>query len=217
MHYEKLGDTATANVAVDEWLAVRPDYFATHLIKGRVRFYQKNYAEAEEHLLKSLEKGKNLCNIGVDITVTQRKLGPRFGLGRMFSGIFPRHLEANAYLLLLYAQTDQEKKAEDLMSEIAVNQDHLFVSIVAIIAEQAPEAQLPPKYLGRYVEVLLSTDPNVWAGEKLRHRAHFWMLRGQAIAALGNREEGRQSLMYALTQNPYPQVEQQIQKALAVI
>jgi hypothetical protein len=135
----------------------------------------------------------------------------------MFSGIFPRHLECNAYLLVIYALTDQERKAEEFMSEIAVNPDHLFVSIVAIIADQAAELQLPPKYLARYVEVILSCEPIVWAGEKVRHRAHFWMLRGQAMAALGHREEGRQSLLYALTQNPYPQVEQQIQKALAVV
>jgi hypothetical protein len=43
------------------------------------------------------------------------------------------------------------------------------------------------------------------------------MLRGQAVAALGNREEGRHCLEYALTQEPYPQVEQQIRKALAVV
>jgi hypothetical protein len=182
-----------------------------------VQFNRKNHAEAEQYLLKAFVAARGMCNTGVDITVTQRKLGPRFGLGRMFSGIFPRYLECTAHLLVIYAQTDQEQKAEELMSELAVNPDHLFVSIVSIIADQSPELQLPPKYLARYVEVILSCEPIVWEGEKVRHRAHFWMLRGQAIAALGNREEGRQCLMYALTQNPYPQVEQQIQKALAVI
>ena len=104
------------------------------------------------------------------------------------------------------------------MSEIAAQkQDHLFVSIVAIIAEAGVENLLPPKYLARYVEVLLSCEPQVWAGEKQRHRAHFWLLRGQAIAALGNREEGKQCLAYALSQEPYPQVEQQIRKQLAVM
>lgn len=216
-HYEKMGDYATANVAVDEWLAVQPNYFQGLLIKGRVQFYLKNPAEAERYFLRALAVGRGICNTGVDITVTQRKLGPRFGLGRMFSGIFPRHLECTAHLLVIYAQTDRERKAEELMSELAVNPDHLFVSIVAIIADQTPDLQLPPKYLARYVEVILSCEPIVWEGEKVRHRAHFWMLRGQAIAALGNRDEGRQCLMYALTQNPYPQVEQQIQKALAVV
>jgi hypothetical protein len=34
---------------------------------------------------------------------------------------------------------------------------------------------------------------------------------------LGDRDQGRQCLMYALTQEPYPQVEQQIRKQLAVL
>jgi tetratricopeptide (TPR) repeat protein len=225
MHYEKLGDLNTAMIATDEWLAVRPDYYANLLEKARLLFHQKNYCESETYFKRALEAGKGLCNLGVDITVTQRKLGPRFGLGRMFSGIFPRHLECNAHLLLIYALTDQQQKAEEFMSEVAGNQDHLFVSIVAIIAETAApnpnqppaEAPLPPKYLARYVEVLLTCEPNVWAGEKKRHRAHFWLLRGQALAALGDVPQGRQCLMYALTQEPYPQVEQQIRKQLAVM
>src|SRR5438105_1455311 len=135
----------------------------------------------------------------------------------MFSGIFPRHLECTAHLLLIYAITDQQQKSEELMSELAANQDHLFVSIVAIIAETGMEQMLTPKYLARYVEVILSVTPFVWIGEQKRHRAHFWMLRGQALAALGNREEGRQCLLYALSQEPYPQVEQQIRKQLALL
>jgi tetratricopeptide (TPR) repeat protein len=217
MHYEKLGDFNTALIAVDEWLAVQPNYYANLLVKARLLFHQKNYVESEPYFMRALEVGKNLCNYGVDITVTQRKLGPRMGLGRLFSGIFPRHLECYSHLLMLYAVTDQEKKAEDLMSEIAVNQDHLFVSIVAIIAESGLESLLPPKFLARYIEVLLSVKPQVWAGEQKRHRAHFWMLRGQAIAALGDREGGRDSLAYALSQEPYPQVEQQIRKQLAIL
>lgn len=217
MHYEKLGDNATANVAVDEWLAVRPDLFHNQLIKARVQYHLKNYADAEQYFLKALKAGMGLCNLGVDITVTQRKLGPRLGLGRMFSGIFPRHLECYAHLLMIYAITDQQQKLEDLMSEIATRQDHLFVSIVAIVAEPGMDQVIPPKYIARFVEVLLACEPKVWAGEQKRHRAHFWMLRGQSIAALGNREEGRQCLEYALTQEPYPQVEQQIRKALAVV
>jgi hypothetical protein len=153
----------------------------------------------------------------VDITCTQRKLGPRMGLGRMFTGIFPRWLECTAHLLAIYAITDQQQKAEDLMSDLASNQDHLFVSIVALIAENGMDALLGPKYLARFIEVILSVKPIVWIGEQKRHAAHFWMLRGHAIAALGNREEGRQCLLYALTQNPYPQVEQQIQKQLALV
>jgi tetratricopeptide (TPR) repeat protein len=217
MHYEKLGDYNTALIACDEWLTVRPDYYANLLIKSRVLFHQKNYAESEKYFLNALEAGKGLNSTGVDITVTQRKLGPRLGLGRMFSGIFPRHLECNAHLLLIYAITDQERKAEDFMAQTAVNPDHLFVSIVAIIAETSTEGLLPPKYLARYVEILLSIEPNVWAGEKQRHRAHFWLLRGQALAAMGNRDEARQCLHYALTQEPYPQVEQQIRKQMAVV
>lgn len=217
MHYEKLGDFNTALIAVDEWLAVQPNYYANLLIKARVLYHQKNFAESEKYFLRALDAGKGLNSLGVDITCTQRKLGPRMGLGRMFSGIFPRHLECDAHLLMLYAATDQEKKAEALMSDLAVNQDHLFISIVAIIAETGTESVLPPKYLARYVEVLLSLEPIVWAGEKKRHRAHFWMLRGQAIAALGNRDEGRQCMAYALSQDPYPQVEQQIRKQLAVL
>jgi tetratricopeptide (TPR) repeat protein len=217
MHYEKLNDMATANVAVDEWLAVQPDYFAGLLIKGRVQYAMKNYPEAEKYFKRAWEKAQGMCNTGVDITCTQRKLGPRLGLGRMFSGIFPRFLECNSHLLLIYALTDQQDKSEEMLSAVAMNQDHLFVSIVAIIAEQTPENTLPAKYMARYVEILLSCEPDVWAGEKLRHRAHFWLLRGQALAALGNREEGRQCLLYGMTQDPYPQVAQQLQKAMAVI
>jgi hypothetical protein len=40
------------------------------------------------------------------------------------------------------------------------------------------------------------------------------MLRGQSLIALGNREEGIECLQYALTQNPYPNVETQIKTAL---
>src|SRR5207302_8275391 len=198
---------STALIACDEWLTVRPDYYANLLIKGRVLFHLKRYPESEEYLKRALAAAQGLCNVGVDITVTQRKLGPRLGLGRMFSGIFPRHLECNAHLLLIYAITDQQQKSEDFMTEISGNPDHLFVSIVAIIAESSLEGLMPPKYLGRYVEILLSLEPNVWAGEKQRHRAHFWLLRGQALAAQGDREQGRQCLLYALTQEHYPQVE----------
>lgn len=217
MHYEKIGDTNTALIAVEEWLAVQPNYYANLLAKGRLLFHQKNYVESEKYFLRALEASKGLCSLGVDITVTQRKLGARFGLGRLFSGIFPRHLECNAYLLMIYGVTDQEKKAETFMTEISANQDHLFVSIVAIIAESGLEGLLPAKFMARYIEVLLSLEPIVWAGEKMRHRAHFWMLRGQAIANLGNREEGRDCLAYALSQDPYPQVEQQIRKQLALV
>ncbi len=217
MHYEKIGDTNTALIAVDEWLAVQPNYYANLLAKGRLLFHQKKYVESEKYFLRALEAGKGLCSLGVDITVTQRKLGARFGLGRLFSGIFPRHLECNAHLLMIYGLTNQEKKAEAFMTEISPNQDHLFVSIVAMIAESGFEGMLPPKFMARYIEVLLSLEPIVWAGEKMRHRAHFWMLRGQAIANLGNREEGRDCLAYALSQDPYPQVEQQIRKQLALV
>ena len=217
MHYEKLGDLNTALIAADEWLAVQPNYYANLLIKARVLFHQKNYVESESYFHRALAVGKGLCNFGVDITVTQRKLGPRMGLGRLFSGIFPRYLECYSHLLMLYAATDQQQKAEDLMSEIASNQDHLFVAIVAIIAESGMENLLPAKYLARYIEVLLSIEPVVWAGEKKRHRAHFWLLRGQAIAAMGNREEGRDCVAYALSQDPYSQVEQQIRKQLAIM
>ena len=217
MHYEKLGDLNTALIAVDEWLAVTPDLYANQLQKARLLFHQKSYADSEVYFHKALKVGKELCNLGVDITCTQRKLGPRLGLGRLFSGIFPRHLECYAHLLMIYAATDQVQKAEDLMSEISVIQDHLFVSIVAIIAESGLENVLTPKFLARYVEVLLSCDAVVWAGEKIRHRAHFWMLRGQALAAMGNLIEARDCLAYALAQEPYPQVESQIRKQLALL
>ena len=222
MHYEKLGDHNTSLVAVNEWLAVQPNYYANLLIKARVLFHQKNLVESETYFLRALEVGKGLCGMGVDITCTQRKLGPRMGLGRMFSGIFPRHLECNAHLLTIYAITDQMQKAEDLMSGLAAVPDHLFVSIVAIIADGGggnlgTENVLPPKYLARYIEVLLSLTPTVWAGEQKRHRAHFWMLRGHALAALGDRAAGRESLEYALAQDPYPQVEQQIRKHLGIM
>jgi tetratricopeptide (TPR) repeat protein len=217
MHYEKLGDLSTALIACDEWLAVQPNYYANLLIKARVLFHMKNFVESETYFQRALDASKGLCGMGVDITCTQRKLGPRGGLGKMFSGIFPRFLECTAHLLLIYAVTDQQQKAEDLMSDLAANPDHLFVSIVAIIAEPGMDGMLGAKYLARYMEVILSVTPIVWVGEQKRHAAHLWMLRGHALAGLGNREEGKQCLLYALTQNPYPQVEQQIRKNLALI
>ena len=69
-------------------LLFRTDFIVcSGTIKGRVQFYLKNYAEAEQYFLSALQAERGMCNLGVDITVTQRKLGPRLGLGRMFSGI----------------------------------------------------------------------------------------------------------------------------------
>jgi tetratricopeptide (TPR) repeat protein len=215
-HYEKLGDSATANVALDEWLALSPNYYTSLLAKGRVLFFEKKFNEAEGYFKRALEASKNLCPRGVDSTVTQRKLGPRLGLGKVFAGIFPREVEAYCHLLMLYAATDREEEAEKLMARLAaIGDDVLFISIVSMIAEPNIEQVIGPKYLARYVEVVISTSPIVWEGERTRHLAHFWMLRGQALAALGRRDEGRDCLQYALTQNPYPNVEQQIRAALA--
>jgi spore maturation protein CgeB len=215
-HYEKLGDSATANVALDEWLALSPNYYTALLAKGRVLFFEKKFNEAEGYFKRALESSKNLCPRAVDSTVTQRKLGPRLGLGKVFAGIFPREVEAYCHLLMLYAATDREEDAEKLMARLAtIGDDVLFISIVSMIAEPNIEQIIGPKYLARYVEVVISTSPIVWEGERTRHLAHFWMLRGQSLAALGRREEGRQCLEYALTQNPYPNVEQQIRGALA--
>lgn len=214
-HYEKLGDTATANIALDEWIALTPDYYTALLAKGRVLMAEKKHDAAEEFFRRALEASKSLCPRAVDSTVTQRKLGPRLGLGRVFPGIFPREVEAYCHLLMLYAATDREEAAERLMSDLAaISQDVLFISIVSMIAEQNVEQLIGPKYLARYVEVVISTDPIVWAGERTRHLAHFWMLRGQALIALGQRNEGRECLEYALQQNPYPNVEQQIRTVL---
>ena len=215
-HYEKLGDTSTANIALDEWLALSPNYFTSLLAKGRVLFNEKKFDEADSFFHRALEASVNLCPRGVDCTVTQRKLGPRLGLGRVFPGIFPREVEAYCHLLMLYAVTDREQDAEKLMARLAaINDDVLFISIVSMIAESNIEQIIGPKYLARYVEVVISTTPIVWEGERTRHLAHFWMLRGQALATLGKRDEGRDCLEYALAQNPYPNVEQQIRSGLA--
>jgi tetratricopeptide (TPR) repeat protein len=215
-HYEKLSDTATANVALDEWIALSPNYYTSLLAKGRVLFFEKKYNEAKGYLERALEASKDLCPRGVDSTVTQRKLGPRLGLGKVFAGIFPREVEAYCHLLMLYAASDREQEAEKLMARLAaIGDDVLFISIVSMIAEQNIEQIIGPKYLARYVEVVISTNPIVWEGERSRHLAHFWMLRGQALIGLGRRDEGRECLEYALTQKPYPNVEQQIRGVLA--
>lgn len=217
-HYEKLGDAATAQIAVDEWLALNPDYYTALLAKGRLCLAEKKFAQAEEHLKAAVEAAANLCPRAVDSTVTQRKLGPRLGLGKVFPGVFPRVVEAYCHLLILYAMMDREEDAERLMSELAaIGDDVLFISIVSMIAEQGIEQLIGAKYLARYVEIVISTEPIVWAGERSRHLAHFWMLRGQALAALGRREEGLECLRFALTQKPYPNVEQQIRSALATM
>ena len=216
-HYEKLGDYTTALIAYNEWLEHHPDNFEALLGKARVLYWSQRFAESEECFLKALEYGQNLCNSGVDITVTQRKLGPRLGLGRLFNGIFPRYLECYAHLLMIYSATDQEAKAEALMAKLAVNQDHLFVAIVAIVAEQVGKPLLTPKYLARYVEVLLSTNPNVWAGERNRHQSHLWLLRGRALAAMGMKDDARQCMLYGLTLNPYAQVRAELEKQLALL
>jgi tetratricopeptide (TPR) repeat protein len=214
-HYEKLGDTATAQIAVDEWLTLNPRYYTALLAKGRLCLAEKKFPQAEEHFKRALEVAGDLCPRAVDSTVTQRKLGPRLGLGKVFAGIFPREVEAYCHLLILYAMTDREEDSERLMSQLAaVGHDVLFISIVSMIAEPNIDQLIGAKYLARYVEVVISTEPIVWAGERSRHLAHFWMLRGQSLAALGRRDEGRECLQFALTQSPYPNVEQQIRAAL---
>ena len=40
-HYEKLGDTATATIAIDEWLALNPTYYTNLLAKGRLSLAEK--------------------------------------------------------------------------------------------------------------------------------------------------------------------------------
>jgi tetratricopeptide (TPR) repeat protein len=136
-------------------------------------------------------------------------------MGKVFPGIFPREVEAYCHLLILYAAADREADAERLMSKLAgISQDVLFISIVSMIAEQNIDQIVGPKFLARYVEVVISTEPIVWAGERTRHLAHFWMLRGQSFIALGRREEARECLEYALTQSPYPKVEEQIRTSL---
>jgi len=214
-HYEKLGDVGTAQIAVDEWLTLNPGYYTAQLAKGRLCLAEKKFAEAERHLKAALEVAGDLCPRAVDSTVTQRKLGPRLGLGKVFPGIFPRVVEAYCHLLILYAMMDREEDAERLMSQLAgISDDVLFISIVSMIAEQGIEQLIGAKYLARYVEIVISTEPIVWAGERSRHLAHFWMLRGQALAALGRREEGVECLRFALLQSPYPNVEQQIRAGL---
>jgi tetratricopeptide (TPR) repeat protein len=215
-HYEKMGDTNTAGTAVDEWLGLNPDCYTALLARGRLGLAERKYADAERHLLRALEVEPDLCPRGVNSTVTQRKLGPRFGLGKVFPGIFPRAVEANCHLLILYAAQGREADAERLMARLAaVGDDILFISIVSMIAEAGIEQLIGPKFLARYVEVVISTDPIVWAGERTRHLAHFWLLRGQALIALNRRAEGRECLEFALTQSPYPNVRQQIQASLA--
>jgi tetratricopeptide (TPR) repeat protein len=136
-------------------------------------------------------------------------------MGRVFPGIFPREVETYCHLLMLYAIQDREADAERLMSKLAaISHDVLFISIVSMIAEPQIDKLIGPKYLARYVEVVIASDPAVWAGERTRHLAHFWMLRGQSFMILGRRDEARECLEYALTQNPYPKVADQIRATL---
>lgn len=214
-HYERLGDAATALVALDEWLEFSPDCFTALLARGRVLLSQRQFAQSEQCFKRALEKGIDLCTRAADITVTQRKLGPRLGLGKVFAGIFPRQVEVYCHLLLLYAMTDREDDAEALMSDLAaISQDVLFIAIVSMLADPGIEQLMGPKYLARYIEVVLSTEPIVWKGEQARHLAQFWLLRGRALLAIGDKEQGRQCLTFALTCTPYPQVEQQIRATL---
>ena len=215
-HYEKMSDPTTAAIALDEWLALNPNYFTSQLAKGRIALAERRFDEAERCLKAAVEAAVNLCPRAVDSTVTQRKLGQRLGLGKVFPGIFPREVEAYTHLLILYALADREADAERLMAHLAaISDDVLFISIVSMIAEQNVDKLVTPKYLARYIEVVISTEPVVWAGERTRHLAHFWMLRGQSFLALGRRDEGLECLQYALTQNPYPKVEEQIRNNLA--
>lgn len=217
-HYEKLGDLGTAQIALDEWLGLNPEYYTALLAKGRLCLAEKKFAEAEGHLKKAVEVAVALCPRGVDCTVTQRKLGPRLGLGKVFPGVFPRVVEAYCHLLILYAMMNREEDSERLMSQLAaISDDVLFISIVSMIAEQGIEQLIGARYLARFVEIVISTEPIVWAGERSRHLAHFWMLRGQALAAMGRRGEGMECLKFALTQSPYPNVEQQIWAAINVM
>jgi tetratricopeptide (TPR) repeat protein len=215
MHYERNNDSTTATIALDEWLALSPNYFTSQLARGRVALADRKFDVAERYLKAAIEAAEHLCPTGVDSTVTQRKLGQRLGLGKVFPGIFPREIEAYTHLLILYAMTDREADAERLMAHLAaISDDVLFISIVSMIAEHNVDQLVPPRFLARYIEVVISTTPIVWAGERTRHLAHFWMLRGQALLTLGKREEGRECLEYALTRNPYPKVQDQIRNTL---
>jgi tetratricopeptide (TPR) repeat protein len=214
-HYEKLGDTNTAQIAVGEWLELDPECYTALLAKGRLCLAEKKFDQAERYLEDAVRVAPRLCPRGVDSTVTQRKLGPRLGLGKVFAGIFPRGVEANCHLLILYAMQDRQADAERLMSKLAaINDDILFISIVSLVAEPGMDQLVGPKYLSRYVEVVISTNPIVWAGERARHLAHFWLLRGQSLNALGQKQEARECLEFALTLSPYPLVEKQIREAL---
>jgi tetratricopeptide (TPR) repeat protein len=214
-HYEKAVDVATATVAIDEWLALSPTYYTSLLAKGRLYMADRKYDDAERYFKSALDAAVGLCPRAVDSTVTQRKLGQRLGMGRVFPGIFPREVETYCHLLMLYAIQDREADAERLMSKLAaISHDVLFISIVSMIAEPQIDKLIGPKYLARYVEVVIASDPAVWAGERTRHLAHFWMLRGQSFMILGRRDEARECLEYALTQNPYPKVADQIRATL---
>jgi tetratricopeptide (TPR) repeat protein len=217
LYHERFADFSTALGAYDEWLKISPDYFTALTGKARTLFQIKDYVSAERMFQRAVDVSPGHNPLGIDTTVTRRNVGQRMGLGKLFSGIFPREIECYAYLFIVYALQNREADAEALLKKLEYNPDVMFVSLVTLFAEVKLDETLGFKYLARYAQALLEGKPFVWEGERVRHAAHLLLLRGQALANLGFRDAALQALTQALSSKPNPTVEAQIRQTFAAM
>lgn len=217
LYHERFADYSTSLGSYDEWLKLSPDYPTALTGKARVLFQEKNYPAAEALFKQAVERCKGLDPLGIDTTVTRRNVGLRMGLGKLFSGIFPREIECYSYLFILYSLQNRESDAEALIEKLRENQDVLFVSLITIFAECKLDETLNYKFLARYSQVLLESKPFVWEGERQRHSAQLLLLRGQALANLGQRDAAIQALTQALSAKPHATLEAQIRQTFAAM
>lgn len=217
-HYEKLGDFYTAHAAYLQLSDSTPTTFTAMIGVARAQFAAKNYAGAEVLFAQSVLLADGLCPLAIDSTMTQRKIGPRIGIGKQFPGIFPRAMESYSFLLCIYALTDQWLKCDMLLTHLrSLSQDHLFVGIVALLSERGVDAELPPAYLDRFASELIDSRPRVWDGEQKRHLGQFFYLRARALYYLDRHGESRECAEAGLKAKPYPQVKDALEKTLVAL
>ena len=215
--YHEQRDPDSALAAYSEWEKINAGDFNLLLGKGRALFCQRRFAESEPYLRRALDRGQDLCNLGIDATFSTRKLGSRIGLGRLFSGIFPRTIECYAHLLMVYAMLKRTAELDALLRELAANQDVLAASILAVVSDSALQKLLAPGDLLRFVDVVLQSRAAVYAPQVRSAGVNLLILRGRALAALGRKQEARQAYGQALAQRPPAQMAAQIQKEMGAM
>lgn len=213
-HYEAALDYQTALEIYRPSIEIT---FAQTLGYARCLFALRNYGKAETAFLVAADLGKNLCSPAIDCTVTQRKFGLRKGLGHLFRGIFPRWLEAECYLMLIYGMdnTPESRVAGNVRLAKLPDDDHRFIALSGTFTEETSTHALPPEALELYLIRLCNLTSRVWAGTHQQHLAEFWTMRASAVAQQDKPESEIRSLLEtALTHNPKRGVRMQIDRML---